>query len=73
MKPPESKKDLVIMDYEKALETARAMLEDDENGVKYIVDLGKGEFTVAPDGAFLEKVLALDLFYRIHERVLNGK
>jgi len=41
-------------------------------GVRYIVDLRNGQFTVANNGKELGEIFAESLNYRIHQRIIRS-
>ncbi|NLX90930.1 MAG: hypothetical protein GXZ07_04995 [Firmicutes bacterium] len=69
---PIPKKHIVKMSYKEALNAAYKEADSDElPGVRYIVDLRNGQFTVANNGKELGDIFAESLNYRIHQRIIR--
>lgn len=67
-----TKKDIVKMSYKEALNAAYKGADSDElPGVRYIVDLRNGQFTVANNGKELGEIFYESLNYRIHQRIIR--
>jgi hypothetical protein len=67
-----AKKNIVKMSYQEALNAAYKDASSDEfPGVRYIVDLRNGQFTVANNGKELGELFAESLNYRIHQRIIR--
>ncbi len=67
-----AKKDIVKMSYEEALNAAYKGADSDElPGVRYIVDLRNGQFTVANNGKELGELFYDSLNYRIHQKIIR--